>query len=108
MLKGPGVEGHGGELGAVAHGDRPRRGAGTAHAVEGRRHVAAGNPMDYLSQGTLATPLIDDREHATHPAVGELLVHEVHAPALLRPRARRHGPAMQRPVTAFPDPEPHL
>lgn len=43
---------------------------------------------------TLATPLIDDGEHAEYPTVGQLIMHEIHAPPLLRARWRGRGPAM--------------
>lgn len=51
----------------------------------------------------LAREIVDDREHTNDAAVGELVVHEVHAPALDGSRRQRHRPTgdrLQSPATA--------
>ena len=55
-----------------------------------------------LKQRTLATPLIDHRQHPKRAAVGKSIVDEVHAPALGRAYRCRRRPAMQRHVLAPP------
>lgn len=108
MFEGPRVEGHGGECGAMVHRDRPRRRAGLADAVEGRGDVGSGDPLDHLLQRTLATALIDDREHTERPAVGPLIVHKVYAPALPCAPCGRHRPAVPRPMAALSHAQPYL
>jgi hypothetical protein len=55
-----------------------------------------------------AAPLIDDREYATRTAIGERIVHEVHAPQFGRARRRRRRAPVQRHVLAPPPAHPQL
>ena len=57
-----------------------------APLVERDRHCLPGHARRRLQDRTLATPLIDDGQHAKGPAIGQRIVHEVHAPPLRRPR----------------------
>ena len=56
-----------------------------------RHDASAGKRKACLQHRTLATPLIDDREHARRASIEELIVHEVHAPPLM-PRGRVLAP----------------
>src|SRR5690606_18620009 len=53
-------------------------------------------------------PLIDHRQHPKRPTVGQLVVHEIHTPAILRPHRCRRRTPVQRPVLAPTDPSPQL
>ena len=70
---GPVLERAGQKLGAMIHGDRARRGTGPDRAIEGGRDVPTGQAQAALQQWALTTPLIDDREHAKRPPIGELI-----------------------------------
>jgi hypothetical protein len=91
---GPRVERLRRELGAMIHGDRARQAPRRAEPIEHYADAGAGDALDYLSDRTLATPLIDDGEDPKRAAVRELVVHKVHASALPRTRRCRHRAAM--------------
>lgn len=73
--------------------DRPWQRALRGHGLEGVDDAASGQRHIGLQSYTLATPLIDDRQHAERPARGELVMYDVHAPALMAPARRRYDTA---------------
>src|SRR5262249_42749354 len=94
----PVLERSGGELRAVIDGDRARDRAAAEDSIEGDGHGAARHGGGDLQQWTLATPLVDYREHPELPSVGQRIVDEIHAPALPGPGGCRCGPAMEGDV----------
>src|SRR6266849_4450830 len=59
------------------------------HAIQRRADRHAGHARGDLQDRTLATPLIDHSQDPKRPAIGQRVMHEVHAPALAGPG--RHG-----------------
>jgi hypothetical protein len=101
----PGQEGAARELRAVvAHDPRGQR-PPPGEAVQRLGDATARQRGVDRDQRALAREVIHDREAAEHAPVGERVVHEVHRPALARPRrhVRRHaGGAAARATAAAP------
>jgi hypothetical protein len=76
--------------------------------IERVRDISAAEPKARLYQRRLPTKLIDDREHAKGPAIEQLIVNEVHAPALMRTLCLRRYTAMQAHVLASSNAHPKL
>ncbi|HEU5155053.1 MAG TPA: hypothetical protein VFU03_10015 [Gemmatimonadales bacterium] len=93
------------EFGPVVHGDRLRGWPGADRTVQGRRDVPPREAETALQERTLPTPLIDDRQDAKRAPIGQLVVHEVHAPPILRPARHGGGSTVQRAM--FPAAHPH-
>ena len=104
---GPLVERLGRELGAVVDGDRLAAARAMRRPVQGvddARPVRRSWPPEH----TLATPLIDHRQHPKRAAVEHLVVDKVHAPVLIRPGRRRRRAALQADALAPLDLHAHL
>lgn len=68
------------------------------HAIDRYANPAFRDAGSHLEQRTLGTPLIDDRQHAKRPTVGERVVGKINAPSLRGPGGSRRSTAMQRDV----------
>ncbi len=79
----PEVESATGELGAVIGGDGGGQAAGTGELFEDRDDGSTANGGIDVQGHALAGGVIDERETAEAAAAGELVVNEVHAPALI-------------------------
>ncbi len=88
--------------------DRQRRSPWCRDTIERGGHVASLEREAWLNQGTESSELIYHGEHANRPPVEELIVDEIHAPALDRTRGARNNPAMQTHVFAPWNSHAHL
>ena len=79
----PVFEGARHEFGAVVDRDRPGGHATAEGPLQHGPHILAGEPKPALQDRTLATPLIDHREHPKRAAVKLRIVDEIHAPPLM-------------------------
>ena len=89
-------------------GDRPQAVGAWQHAIEGHPDGVPRHRGGHLQDRTLTTPVIDRRQDAKRPAVGQGVVDEVHAPALAGAGRHRRGAAMQGDVLAPSHPHPQL
>ena len=71
----------------MVNGNRCWRGALCDRAIGRRCDVLATEREAWLNQGALATKLIDDRQHPERPAIEQLIMDKIHAPALVRAAA---------------------
>lgn len=101
----PLVERAPGELGAIVHHDRLRQSADAGQPIERSDDPCAGQREVHLERGALPRVVIDDRQRAEPPPVGERVAHEVHAPALVRAGGR--GERCAWPGDTLPPPPPH-
>lgn len=102
------VEGLRRALRPVIHGDRPRQAVHRPVAIQRRRSVRPGDPLDHRSQRALATPRINHRQHPKRLPVRQLVVDEIHPPPPSQAGHGRHRSAMERPLATLPDPQPQL
>src|SRR4030095_15162299 len=97
---GPFLERLGGELSAVIDRDRQRSSSAINDPIQSGYDVTPAEAEARLYQRRLATKLIDDREHAKWPSIEQLIMDEIHAPALMRTLRLRHHASMQAHVLA--------
>jgi hypothetical protein len=83
-LPGPFLERLRGEFRSMINGQRDRQRSIPETAIEGLRALLTGHRETDLNQGTLATQLIDYRQQPKRPAIEQLIMHKIHAPALMR------------------------
>jgi len=96
------------ELRSVIDGDRSGRHAVAEDPIQRRADGVSGHARRGLKQRTLPTPRIDDGEHAKRTAIGQGIVHEIHAPPLGRAGGLWRRPAVQCDVLPSAHAHPQL
>src|ERR1700719_4023634 len=79
----PLIEGSRRELSIVINGDGVWLAASGDRPIKRVRHGLPRHTVSHLQDGTPATPLINDRQHAKRSSVDQCVMHEIHAPALV-------------------------
>jgi hypothetical protein len=87
-------------LGAMIDRQRDRQRAIRQPSISGSCELVPRHREIELNQRTLATEPIDSGEHPERLLVEQLVIYEVHTPALIRCRRRLHRTAMQAHLLA--------
>jgi len=88
------------ELSAVIDRDRQRSSSAINDPIQSGYDITSAAAEARLYQWGLATKLVDDCEHAKWSTVEQLIVDEIHTPALMRTLRLRHHASMQAHVLA--------